>query len=405
LEAERKEKPMSYGNQNRFFLRRVVQVVALAFPLGAGTTTAQSSAPAAPGWQEQARQLVAANKVDPVAAARIYALLSVAQYNAVAGPDADRAVGVSLPARESATDQERGAVAGASSVILTFFFPGAETAIQQRLRALGAAPAGQMRTAFKRGFDLGVNAGRKMTERAQSDRFDAEWNGALPAGPGLWKPNDRPVYPQLGRVTPYFLTSGAQFRPASPPAFGSPAFLTDLAEIRKLSDTRTPEQLASAKFWNQTIGTFTSVGYWNQVAARFVEEGHLDERSATRVFALLHAATMDAIIACWDAKYHYSVLRPSQADSAITLPIGLPAHPSYPSGHSCASAAAVTILAQFFPAHKQELTEQMTQAGFSRMYGGIHYRFDVTTGQQLGRAVAEWALSTEKTRGLRITMR
>src|SRR5215207_5921212 len=110
----------------------------------------------------------------------------------------------------------------------------------------------------------------------------------------------------------------------------------------------------------------------------------------------MHGAMMDALVAGWDAKYFYWVLRPSQADAAITLPIGLPNHPSYPSGHSCSSSAATDILGQFFPAEAGQLREQLALAGLSRMYGGIHYEFDIRAGEAVGRSVAAWALGIDR---------
>jgi membrane-associated phospholipid phosphatase len=107
----------------------------------------------------------------------------------------------------------------------------------------------------------------------------------------------------------------------------------------------------------------------------------------------MHAAMMDAIIGCWDAKYYYWTIRPSQADLGITLTFGLPNHPSYPSGHSCVSAAAATVLSHLFPDRAAELQSWVTDAGLSRMYAGIHYRFDITAGRGLGEAVARWAIA------------
>jgi membrane-associated phospholipid phosphatase len=201
-------------------------------------------------------------------------------------------------------------------------------------------------------------------------------------------------------VAPYLLTSGSQFRPLPPPAFNSPRFLADLAEIRLLSDTRTPEQLAIARFWALQAGTPTTPGYWNQVASDFIEHYGLNERKATHVFALMDAAMMDAAIGCWDAKYFYWYIRPSQVDPAITLPIGLPNHPSFPSGHSCQSSAATTVLTHFFPKHATELQRKMEEAGLSRMYAGIHYRFDITAGQELGTSVGRYAIRFDHREGL-----
>jgi membrane-associated phospholipid phosphatase len=186
-----------------------------------------------------------------------------------------------------------------------------------------------------------------------------------------------------------------QFRPAAPPTFGSSAFNTDLAEIATLSANRTSAQLASALYWNLPTGTHTPPGYWNATAADYIASRGMNERAATRVFALTNAAIMDALIGCWDAKYFYWMLRPSQADPQITLAFGLPNHPSFPAGHACVSSSAATVLANFFPERATELTNWVAEAGLSRMYAGIHYRFDITAGQDLGRAVAQWALGHE----------
>ena len=115
---------------------------------------------------------------------------------------------------------------------------------------------------------------------------------------------------------------------------------------------------------------------------------------------LTGVAMMDALIGCWDAKYVYWVIRPSQADPSITLTFGLPNHPSYPSGHSCVSSAASTVLAHLFPAHSAEVGAWLTDAGLSRMYAGIHYRFDITAGEDLGRSVGQLAIARDQQAGL-----
>jgi membrane-associated phospholipid phosphatase len=75
------------------------------------------------------------------------------------------------------------------------------------------------------------------------------------------------------------------------------------------------------------------------------------------------------------------------------LTFGLPNHPSYPSGHSCVSAAAATVLKELFPERGAEVDGWVEEAGLSRLYAGIHYRFDITAGADLGRAVAQWAIA------------
>ncbi|MGH7695864.1 MAG: hypothetical protein ACRENH_12825 [Gemmatimonadaceae bacterium] len=50
-----------------------------------------------------------------------------------------------------------------------------------------------------------------------------------------------------------------------------------------------------------------------------------------------------------------------------------------------------TILGTEFPTERARLQQLAEQAAVSRVYGGIHYRFDGTAGLTLGRRVAEWA--------------
>jgi hypothetical protein len=353
---------------------------------------------------------VGVNRSSPLAAARIYAALSVAQYWAVTtidGPDTDGelpANGVGSGGR-SLLEARRGAVAGASVQVLSFFFPAAASSLQDLANGQGDATPGEVHPDFTRGLAVGRAAGDVIVARCKTDGFTTPWDGSIRTGPGVWIPTGTPAGATFGRVKPYLLTSGSQFRAAPPPPFGSPAFLADLAEIRALSDGRTPQQRASAIDWDYPAGTSTPPGFWNGVAADYITSHALDELGATHALALMHAAMMDALIGCWDSKYEYWTLRPSQADPAISLTFALPNHPSYPSGHSCVSAAAATVLTHVFPDRAGQVAAWVTDAGLSRMYAGIHYRFDITAGRTLGESVARWAIGRDQTAGLLAAMR
>jgi membrane-associated phospholipid phosphatase len=105
----------------------------------------------------------------------------------------------------------------------------------------------------------------------------------------------------------------------------------------------------------------------------------------------------DAQIGCWDAKQTYWLIRPWQADAGISVvaAVGKPNHPSYPSGHSCLSASGADVLSTFFPEQRDHLNAMVTEAGLSRMYGGIHYRFDIEAGQALGHSVARFTIAAD----------
>jgi membrane-associated phospholipid phosphatase len=107
--------------------------------------------------------------------------------------------------------------------------------------------------------------------------------------------------------------------------------------------------------------------------------------------ALTLGATLDANIACHDAKYTYWTPRPSQVDPSIRPIVGLPNHPSYPSNHACDSGAAADVLARLFPTQRVALQAMAREAAESRIDAGIHYRFDMDAGLAIGRAAAEAA--------------
>jgi len=375
------------------------------------------------GWQEETRRLVTAGSISPIVAARMYALVGVAQYGAVVDADANVEEGGSPAGVAGVPDlgrirfeARRGAVAGASQWVLSSLFPSAATVITQRLRDEEAASPPGMRSYFTSGVTIGKAWGVRMLARA--DGFTTVFVPDYPLpNTGFWvtNPGVAPAGPQFSIMTPYFLTRADQFRPLPPPAIGSAAFNTDLAEVSSFVFNRTPEQLTAAVTLNLSNGTHTSLGYWDVLAAQYIAERNFDERAAAHVFALTNAATMDAVIGCWDAKYYYFTMRPWQANPALAaattppalplLPIGRPNHPSYPSGHSCVSASAATVLKAFFPEHTDFLDAQVTAAGMSRIYAGIHYRFDITAGQALGREVAAAALAYDQTRGLLAAVR
>jgi hypothetical protein len=208
----------------------------------------------------------------------------------------------------------------------------------------------------------------------------------------------------FGQVRPFYMKTGADFRPAPPPAFGSNAYTTALNEIRAFSDNRTAAQDSIARFWAMATGTLVA-GYWNEVATSFISKYRLGELRATHLLALMNTAAMDGNIACHDAKYAYWMIRPSQADAGIRTAIGLPNHPSYPSNHACLSGAAALILAAEFPAERAEMDRQATEATVSRYYAGLHYRFDGDAGLTIARQVADLALRVDRDLGGKLVLR
>jgi len=337
-------------------------------------------------WNGVARDFVIANSSPPPVALRGYAIVSVAQYNAAIAAENGKVRNVH--------PSIRAAIGAASVEALSYLYPAQAAALESLLDEFLAAPAwpGEKHRDVPSGVAVGRAIGQTVVAHAQTDNFFAPGTVTVPVGPGLWFSSSPPVGALWGQARTYTLLSGDQFRPPPPPAFGSAEFEAALAEVRLISDTRTPEQEANAKFWDFPVGTYTSPGYWNEEAATLAVKYHLGDREAAHVFALMNMVAFDAIVASHDAKFFYWVLRPSMADPAITPVIVLPNFPSYPANHATISGGMARILAHEFPAEKQRLDALAEEAAMSRVLGGIHYRFDGDAGLVLGRAIAAWAI-------------
>jgi hypothetical protein len=329
--------------------------------------------------------------LNPQTAERAFAYVTLAQHAA-----ASTAAAVHGSQRPS----ERAAVAAASTVVLAGLFPQQASYVDSLLRSQSSAAFEEPGSSFAAGETVGRDVGAQAIALAQTDNFTAPWSGTVPTGVGYWistaTPPAPPVLPMLGRMRPFAMTSGSEFRPSSPPAVGSAQFQTDLAEVRRIADTRTPEQDSIAKFWAMNSGSFPP-GFWNAVASQLITSRRMREQDAARTLAVMNAAGMDALIGSHEAKFTYWLLRPSQADPAIRLAIPLPNFPSYPSNHAALSSAAAVVLASVFPEDRDRLLKMADDAATSRIYGGIHYRFDATAGLELGRRIAERALEAERT--------
>ena len=319
----------------------------------------------------------------PVGAGRLYAYLSLAQLRAAEDADGIRPHG-----------PVNSAVGHASAAVLRSFFPSEAAAIVTALGAQAAADPwpGNKHESWSQGATIGAAAAARVLAYAASDNFGLTDPGIPPVGPGRWAYSGGPIVRGGLGARPFFLSSGSEFRSPPPPAFGSPTFLAALAEVRRISDTRTPEQLAIAQYWHFNQSP-TNAGVLNNLAVELLRTYRRHELESARILFLMNGAGYDAGIGCFDSKYTYWYLRPSHADPLITLPVGLPAHPSYPSAHSCASGALTESLALAFPDERGRLEAIAIETSLSRLYGGIHYRFDMEAGLRLGRAVAHKAAS------------
>jgi len=320
---------------------------------------------------------------------RVYTLLSVAQYAAVNSARDDRAVSADA------------AIASASAAVLTGIYT--DSAVRASIARELALDLARARTGSRgaeramAGQRLGEDVASRVTAWAPpAMSLMGPWNGTIPKGPGMWysAPGIPPIGIGMRDARPWLLDSASQFRSAPPPAYGSAAWQAAVGEVKRVARERTPEQIRIAQLWNSA----DPWARWNEVASDAIRRHHMSEADAARVLAVLNAAASDAIVACFDAKYHYWTIRPSQADTTIVLAdsVSLPNFPSYPSGHACSAGAFDGVLEHYFPQDRAEFTRIAEEQAMSRLWGGIHYRFDDDEGLRLGRAVARYDVEQER---------
>ena len=333
-------------------------------------------------WNELADRLLARR---PTNALRVDVYLALAELRAAEAAQAGTQPHPPISA----------AIGGASVAVLSVFFPLDIAELEAALDAQEAADPwpGDKHENFAAGEAIGRAIGARVNTFAQSDLVGLTDPGLPPVGPGYWIPNGPPVRGFLG-ARPFYLSSTDELRPPPPPAFGSAEFNADLAEVRHISDTRTAEQVAIAQYWHVNQSP-TSNAAWNAIARELIVKYRKSDAEAARILFLSYSAFWDGIVGSFDGKYTYWVIRPSQADPGITLPISLPNHPSYPSNHATVDGALAGILEAAFPAERKRLEQIAEEAAVSRLYGGIHYRFDMEAGLALGRAAAAKALAAD----------
>jgi len=314
-------------------------------------------------------------------AGRINAYVALAQYRAALAAD-EAKHGTDRPSLA-------GAVAAASAVVLKQFYPLDVSSIDAHLAAQRAAsPSGtETNKDFAAGETIGNQVGAAVLALAASDNFGATSPGTPPTGPGYWVSSGAPIVRGGLGARPFFLTSGSELRLPAPPAFGSAEFASALSETRAFSDNRTAAQIAITQSWVPFSGVV-----FNTIAADLIDKYNRPELEAARIVAYANTAAFDAIIACFDTKFAYWFIRPTQADAGITLAVGLPNHPSYPSAHSCETGAFQGVLADAFPSERAYLSEVSQEASMSRVTGGLHYRFDGDGGLTIGLSAARLAL-------------
>ncbi|MDD2673688.1 MAG: phosphatase PAP2 family protein [Flavobacterium sp.] len=363
---------------------------------------------------------------NPPYAARAYAYVSAAQYDAMiatwhykklynrATPFmVDATLPVLIPKSTLPSYPSEDAVlAGVTVELLKLLFPTEIAYIQEKAeeqKLYRIISGANVRSDVDAGIILGRKIAGKFIARAASDGTGAAiGNQALwtqlesqtaATGETPWKsldvPARPPMLPLFGKVKSFLMTPEmvVASRPIPPPSTKSEQFAKELAEVKRYGQNATRKNMQIVTFWADGVGTYTPPGHWNAIASEsFVALNYSEVRWA-RNLALLNIAMMDAAISCWDAKYTYFNPRPSQVDPSIKTLTGTPNFPSYVSGHSTFSGAACIVLSHLIPAKAQSFVAMAKEASDSRMFGCIHYRSDCEKGLELGEKVGGFAVA------------
>lgn len=369
---------------------------------------------------------------NPPYAARAYAYVSAAQYDALVAAwhykylynrpnpsTVDETIKRLIPASDLPSyPSEDAVIAGVATEMLKLLFPGDQDYVQKkaeehkRSRIIAGA---NVRSDLEAGEALGRAIAQKFVARARGD-----YAGQAGGNPASWKkleddciargedpwyslevPKRPPMLPGFGKVKPFLFDSLTviALRPGPPPSVASAKMKEELAEVNKYLKNPTRDQIRIVHYWADGVGTYTPPGHWDEIAAEDFIKKNFSEVRWARNMALLNMALMDAAIVCWDSKFHYFNPRPTQLDPSIKTATGIPNFPAYISGHSTFSGAAATTLAYIIPERSSEYHRMAIEASMSRVYGGIHYRSDCEIGVTVGNNVGEYAVERARTDG------
>jgi len=261
-------------------------------------------------WNETTLNAIATDADPPTVASRALAMESLAVYDALSGIQGMHGYLVSMSAPSGASPDA--AVAAAADAILDYLYPAQAKSFDAQLAAdLAVIPDGQSKTD---GVVFGIAVAERIIALRTNDGSNINTTDLGGTGVGVWQPTP-PSYapgldPQWANVEPFALTSSGQFLPPPPPALDSQQYAQDVNLTESLgaadSTTRTAQETAIAKFWNDQGGTYTPPGQWNSIADTVAQQQGDSLAQDALLLAELNVAEADAGIAAWNSKYTYN---------------------------------------------------------------------------------------------------
>ena len=379
-------------------------------------------------WTEHAMQVVRAANVGTPNAGRLYAMVTVAMYDAVNGIDVAQGTvreHALVPATGAPPNGNRNAAASAAAHAVLVELVPAQT--QYLDAALAAEPAAAGDGDVMAGRQWGQQVGRRVVAVRSNDGIQAA--EIMPAGSGIG------VYradfdARFQHMRPFAIASTATYASGPPPDITSGAYARAVEDVKRFGQQdQDHERNDIALFWLAEGGTVRETGIWLQAAVAIVQQQGTDRSlsDTARLFARIGMGMADGVAVSWAAKATYFTWRPlhaiREADSdgnPATSPdplwtprnTSIGASPEYNSGTSAfAGVASIIIEAFYFPrivrfCFATDLAasgarcfanplEAAREAGRSRIYQGIHFQFSNDDGRQTGRRIGrEIALTT-----------
>jgi hypothetical protein len=366
---------------------------------------------------------------NPLVTTRVTAIVQAAVFDAVNGIER-RYTPIHVTADAPRGASQRAAAVQAAYASLLLLFPTQQSMLDAQraisLAGIASGAAAEHSESIERGIEWGDQAAAAIWAWRSTDGFNSAPTPFFGvAAIGIWRATPPGFLAfsglQFSSMTPWAINSPGQFRPAGPPALNSAQYATDFNETKtwgsNTSAIRSADETLYSLFWNASTAPY----YWDQVAIELGTANNLTLSENSRLLALTNVAMADAAIGCWEAKAHYLFWRPITAiqeptDATInpaTLPdltwaplFATPAHPEYPSGHSCVSGAAGRILLSYFGDQNSfsvtsdvmlgvtryfaSITAATDEVKNARVFAGIHFRTATNDGQTLGVNTADW---------------
>jgi len=166
---------------------------------------------------------------------------------------------------------------------------------------------------------------------------------------------------------------------SGPPAVGSDTEKAEIAKLLEWQAKRTATDIARCKS-EETPDPFN---FSDVLGDKFVE------KDLPITAKLLKSVQGDVKNITALAKAKWERKRPSYVDDRIHPCVTIEENGSYPSAHAVRGVVWTRILAEIFPAKKDELLKRGLLMGEDRVISGIHFPSDVDAGQKLGDAIFE----------------